>query len=71
VGGAVAGGVIGAKSGGNDDSTQNVRRCANTPNATPAYWDVGYTFRGVQHQVQMASAPGATISVNGNGEPRQ
>jgi uncharacterized protein YcfJ len=71
VGGAVAGGVIGAKSGGNDDTTRDVRRCANTPNATPAYWDVSYSFRGVQHQVQMASAPGATISVNRNGEPRQ
>jgi uncharacterized protein YcfJ len=73
VGGAVAGGVIGARSGngGNDESTRDVRRCANTPNATPAYWDVGYSFRGVQHQVQMASAPGASISVNRDGEPRQ
>ncbi len=71
VGGAVAGGVIGARSGGNDDSTRDVRRCASTPSSTPAYWDVGYTFRGTQHQVQMASAPGTTISVNRNGEPRQ
>ena len=71
VGGAVAGGVIGARSGGNEDSTRDVRRCAATPNATPAYWDVSYTFRGVQHQVQLASAPGATITVNRDGEPRQ
>ncbi len=73
VGGAVAGGVIGARSGnnGNEDSTRDVRRCATTPNATPAYWDVSYTFRGVQHQVQMASAPGKTINVNRDGEPRQ
>jgi uncharacterized protein YcfJ len=73
VGGAVAGGVIGARSGngGNEDSTRDVRRCAITPNAAPAYWDVSYTFRGVQHQVQMASAPGTSISVNRNGEPRQ
>jgi uncharacterized protein YcfJ len=76
VGGAVAGGVIGARSGnsgngGNDEGTRDVRRCAATPNATPAYWDVGYTFRGVQHQVQMGSAPGATVIVNRDGEPRQ
>ncbi len=71
VGGAVAGGVIGAKSGNNDDSTRDVRRCAATPNTTPAYWDVSYTFRGVQHHVQMASAPGASINVNRDGEPRQ
>jgi uncharacterized protein YcfJ len=73
VGGAVAGGVIGARSGNGDsgDSTRDVRRCAVTPNAAPAYWDVGYNFRGVQHQVQMASAPGATITVNRAGEPRQ
>ncbi len=70
VGGAVAGGVIGARSG-NDDDTREVRRCTTTPNTTPAYWDVSYTFRGQQHRVQMASAPGATISVNRDGEPRQ
>jgi uncharacterized protein YcfJ len=71
VGGAVAGGVIGARSGGNDDSVRDVRRCTTTPNATPAYWDVSYTFRGRAHQVQMASAPGASITVNRDGEPRQ
>jgi uncharacterized protein YcfJ len=73
VGGAVAGGVLGARSGngGSEDGTRDVRRCAATPNAAPAYWDVGYSFRGVQHQVQMASAPGATVTVNRDGEPRQ
>jgi uncharacterized protein YcfJ len=70
-GGAVAGGVIGARSGGNDTSTRDVRRCTSTPNATPAYWDVSYSFRGQQHQVQMASAPGANITVNRDGLPRQ
>ena len=70
-GGAVAGGVLGARSGGNEDTTRDVRRCASTPNSAPAYWDVSYSFRGTPHQVQMASAPGATITVNRNGEPRQ
>jgi uncharacterized protein YcfJ len=36
----------------------------------PQYWDVTYVFRGVQHRVQLSFAPGATITVNGNGEPR-
>jgi uncharacterized protein YcfJ len=71
VGGAVAGGVIGARSGGNDESTRDVRRCTSTPSTTPAYWEVSYNFRGQQHQLQMASAPGATVSVNRDGEPRQ
>jgi len=29
-----------------------------------------YNFNGVEHRVQMASPPGPTIGVNGNGEPR-
>jgi uncharacterized protein YcfJ len=70
-GGAVAGGVLGARSGGNEDTTRDVRRCTTTPSTTPAYWDVSYTFRGQPHQVQMASAPGASITVNRDGEPRQ
>ena len=72
-GGAVAGAVIGARSGGNSDGggTQDVRRCEQNPGSAPAYWEVGYSFRGVQHQVQLASAPGASISVNASGEPRQ
>jgi uncharacterized protein YcfJ len=36
----------------------------------PEYWDVTYDFRGVRHHVQMINAPGTTIMVNGNGEPR-
>ncbi|MDB5870770.1 MAG: glycine zipper protein [Ramlibacter sp.] len=73
VGGAVAGGVIGSNVGrdGNTTSSRDVRRCENTTSGTPAYWDVTYNFRGRDHQLQMSAAPGQTIAVNGNGEPRQ
>lgn len=73
VGGAVAGGLLGNRSaqGGSEVVQQDVRRCSSVPSTTPAYWDVDYTFRNRQHRVQMASEPGATISVNGDGEPRQ
>jgi uncharacterized protein YcfJ len=73
VGGAVAGGVIGSNVGRNDNNyaSRDVRKCENTSSGTPAYWDVSYNFRGQSHQVQMASAPGSTVSVNRDGEPRQ
>ena len=75
VGGAVTGAVIGAKSGQGSGtpevSTREVKRCENAANQVPAYWDVGYTFRGVAHQVQLKQAPGATVQVNRSGEPRQ
>ena len=73
VGGAVAGGVIGSNVGRNGETTsgQDVRRCENTTSGTPAYWDVTYNYRGQNHQLQMTQAPGATISVNRDGEPRQ
>jgi uncharacterized protein YcfJ len=48
-----------------------VRRCDKVASTTPAYWDVTYNYRGTEHRMQMASAPGPTVSVNGNGEPRQ
>lgn len=71
VGGAVVGGLIGANSG-RDGGTpaREVRRCATTASTAPTYWDVGYVFRGTQHQLQMTTEPGATISVNRAGEPR-
>jgi uncharacterized protein YcfJ len=74
-GGAVAGAAIGANVGRNDSgqpaSSREVQRCANRPsNAAPAFWDVSYVFRGVEHRVQMTAQPGPTISVNGQGEPR-
>lgn len=71
VGGAVAGAVIGSNTGRDPAPTRDVRRCETVRNATPAYWDVGYTFRGVQHQMQMSVAPGETVDVNARGEPRQ
>jgi len=38
--------------------------------AQVAYWDVTYVFQGATHRAQLAFAPGATITVNGRGEPR-
>ena len=72
-GGAVAGALIGGNSGRGDASTydRDVQRCNTVSSTTPAYWDVTYNYRGTEHRVQMSSAPGATIAVNRNGEPRQ
>jgi uncharacterized protein YcfJ len=72
--GAIAGAAIGANQGrGSNQSatTQNVQRCTNaTGPVRPTYWDVTYNFRGVEHRVQMATQPGATVQVNERGEPR-
>jgi uncharacterized protein YcfJ len=70
--GAVGGAAIGANvNRGAQTSTQNVQRCEAVPgSAQPQYWDVTYVFRGVQHRAQLTFAPGATITVNGRGEPR-
>ena len=72
--GVVAGAAIGCNSGrGGDQQTtaRNVQRCSSTPGAMrPTYWDVTYNFRGVEHHVQTTSPPGATVSVNEQGEPR-
>ena len=74
VGGAIAGGVIGSNVGrernDNNYSTREVRRCENTSSSTPAYYDVAYNWRGVEHHAQMSNAPGPTIQVNAKGEPR-
>ena len=75
VGGAVAGGAIGARIGRDNNgptaSSQNVQRCTDaTARDRPDHWDVTYTFRGRAHRVQMTSPPGATVTVNRNGEPR-
>ena len=70
--GAIAGAAIGANSGeGGPGYERNVRRCENVPRGPPAYWDVTYHFRGVEHHVEMSAPPGATILVNRRGEPRQ
>lgn len=71
-GGALAGAAIGNSTGNRDESySRDVQRCENTANTTPEYWDVTYRYRGREHRVQMSSAPGSTIAVNRNGEPRQ
>ena len=73
VGGAVVGGAIGANAGGGGAEVYNrdVRRCENVATSgPPAYWDVSYNFRGLEHRVQLSAPPGPTIAVNGRGEPR-
>jgi uncharacterized protein YcfJ len=72
-GGAVAGAVIGsnvANQNGGQVATRDVQRCENVSNATPAYYDVSYIFRGAEHHIQMQSPPGPTVRVNDRGEPR-
>ena len=72
-GGAVAGGAIGANVGrGNSEHlvTRDVQKCASVPNQPPSYYDVIYSFRGVEHRVQMVTNPGPTVTVNARGEPR-
>jgi uncharacterized protein YcfJ len=72
-GGAIAGAVIGSNSGvgGVNEYSRDVKRCRTVESTTPAYWDVTYNFRGVEHRIQMSAPPGRTIVVNGRGEPRQ
>lgn len=71
--GVVAGAAIGGNSGRGEQqvTTQNVQRCTSAPSqARPTYWDVTYNFRGTEHRMQMTTPPGATVSVNEQGEPR-
>jgi len=72
-GGAVAGAVIGSNMGDNSGSnySRDVRRCQTVPNKEPDSWDVTYNFRGREHSMQTRYAPGASILVNRDGEPRQ
>ncbi|MGE0497844.1 MAG: beta/gamma crystallin-related protein [Ramlibacter sp.] len=73
-GGAVAGAAIGANVGRNRNTEtypRDVQRCENVASTTPEYWDVTYNYRGIEHRVQMASAPGNVIIVNDNGIPRE
>lgn len=73
-GGAVAGAAVGANVGRDDGGqvhTQDVQRCASAPEQSrPEYWDVTYVFRDREHHVQLTAAPGRTIIVNDQGEPR-
>jgi uncharacterized protein YcfJ len=76
VGGALGGAALGSQYGRSNPVAPStvgneVRRCDGNPaQATPAYWDVTYQFRGQEHRIQMATAPGRTIVVNRAGEPR-
>ena len=71
VGGALAGGAVGANAGRERSTySQDVQRCETAPSGPPQYWDVTYNYRGIEHKVQMQNPPGPTILVNGNGEPR-
>ena len=72
VGGAVVGAAVGANVARNNSTgTRDVQRCTTTSNQDkPDYWDVTYNFRGQEHQVQMTSPPGRSITVNAKGEPR-
>ena len=68
--GAVAGAAIGSRHGGTTYS-RDVQRCSQPQvSGPPQYWDVTYRFRGVDRTMQMTRPPGATISVNRDGEPR-
>lgn len=75
VGGLAAGAAIGANVGrdknGTAATTRDVQKCASQPStAAPAFWDVSYNFKGVEHRVQLTTPPGATIPVNAQGDPR-
>ncbi|MES2128738.1 MAG: beta/gamma crystallin-related protein [Pseudomonadota bacterium] len=71
-GGAVAGAAIGSNMGSGSSGSygRETRRCENVASTTPQYWDVIYVYRGVEHSVQLAAAPGQTIPVNRDGLPR-
>lgn len=71
VGGAVIGSQLGRQAGGSQIVDRDVQRCATVQSSDRiAYWDVTYHFRGQEHHVQMAQAPGPTLTVNELGEPR-
>ena len=72
VGGAIAGGAVGSTIGRTQPaSSRDVQRCASVPSqAQPALWDVSYNFRGQEHHMQTATQPGASVTVNWQGEPR-
>ncbi|MFY9327656.1 MAG: beta/gamma crystallin-related protein [Georgfuchsia sp.] len=75
VGGAVAGAAIGSNAGrdnGQQVTTQDVKHCESIPSQTePEFWDVTYHFRGQEHRIQMTAPPGANVTVNEHGEPRE
>ncbi|WP_342133267.1 beta/gamma crystallin-related protein [Hydrogenophaga sp. OTU3427] len=75
VGGVVAGAAVGSRVGNDrpgDGRTRDVQRCANVSETGPVdHYEVSYSFRGLAHQIQTTTPPGATVTVNRRGEPRQ
>lgn len=77
VGGVVAGAAVGSRVGNNSRPDPNapsrdVQRCAEVSNSAQiAHYEVNYSFRGQAHQIQTLTPPGATVTVNRLGEPRQ
>ncbi|MFT3820098.1 MAG: beta/gamma crystallin-related protein [Rubrivivax sp.] len=71
-GGVVAGAAVGANVNRDDRvASRDVQRCTQVRGPQrPEYWDVTYVFRGQQHHMQTTAPPGATVTVNGRGEPR-
>lgn len=73
IGGALGGAALGTVIGNNinNNKTQDVQKCDPAQvRGNPQYWDTVYTYRGVEHHVQSATAPGTMVNVNANGEPR-
>ena len=73
IGAAVAGAAIGANIGRDRGQVQaqDINRCTDSQvRGGPHFWDVTYTFRGIEHHVQMNQPPQSTITVNADGEPR-
>jgi len=71
--GIVSGAAIGANVGRGDGLVynQDVKRCEYAPTSgRPDYWDVTYVFGGREHRAQLTTAPGPTLLVNAQGEPR-
>ena len=73
IGGAAAGGAIGANVGRDGERvvTRDVQRCRTVQReAHPEYWEITYYFRGQTHRAQLSSPPGRTILVDERGLPR-
>lgn len=73
IGGAVGGAVLGGVIGNNiPTNPQEVQHCGpSQAQGAPVYWDTVYEWRGTRHHMQTTAAPGATVAVNEQGEPRQ
>ena len=70
--GAVGGAAVGANVGRDREVRhEDVQRCSTEPSSmNPDYWDVTYSFNGVEHHIQTSQPPGPTIAVDPDGNPR-